>query len=880
MKSEMYMYGKIRNMNDKKTIICGEYQKERIYHTLSLGSHSASITGTELLSPGALLHSDAEEDKYASMMMFAQRLKDISGSLTVYRNMLKYPAFISEILSFARECALFGITEEMLPRDTQSEQELALILGEALRMPLEEQYVYRNYDELLRRAIDKKPEFSILFETDIFRRRFLDKVISGTGNTAVISSVIPAETEHVRYALSTRQEIEAAAQEICRNEKPCNVILTDRQAQLPVLEQVFERYGIPFCPIEENVYPQAVLIYISLAEFAIHKDPVSLIQIMRTDGFSKTAGSELIPFAQRILTGISIDQDIYQLIRHKDFENEAQKTKDLCRRLSDHLESVKDEIAILLSSEDPASALKNAYRLLQGHPRMADSAQLKAGTAIRTILSQTVEYVHTEEDADLVLSMINNVRVSTGTLTTDFCTVTDLTHPVDAKEAVYILGCSARSYPGIPVRKGLFDEIYTAKIPAFPTLEERHESYMKQLSWIRSSGRTLIWSYATNDYQGRNIEPAFEVINRLGNTGVPWKPDSLKPARTPRHALDEDTARELFLKDDGKIHGSISRFERWYQCPYSYFIESGLSIRRFDTPALDSATIGTIQHAFMEKMVDTYGKDYASVTEQDIRAFLQPWFDDLKVMNPNDTWQIDLTMERMSKGLLRSLMFLTEAEKNTIYRPFDQEKKFQYDIIDGIRLNGIIDRIDISGDHFRIIDYKSSVHKLSETSMKAGIQLQLLSYVFAAEDEIKKIPSGACYFSMQSKAASEKAASFKTKGIVPEEDLRDETYLKDLSDAERRFSGWSFKNDETDENFKQYFSMPAYDLEKVRQCIKELYEYFRTHLLAGEIQVDPLDNACMFCLNAAVCRNTNGTRKASPVVMADEKLKTGKGDAS
>ncbi len=874
------MYGKIRHMNNKRTIICSEYQKERIYHTLSLSSHSASLTGTELLSPGTLLHSDAEEDRYATMMIFAQRLKDIAGSLTVYRDMLKYPAFISEILSFARECALYGITEEMLPRDTLSEQELALILGEALRMPLEELYVYRNYDELLRKAIEKKPEFSILFETDIFRRRFLDKVISGTGNTSVISSAIPAETEHVRYALSTRQEIEAAAQEICRNEKPCNIILTDRQAQLPVLEQVFERYGIPFCPIEEQVYPQAVLIYISLAEFAVRKDAESLIRIMRTGGFSMTAASDLIPFAQRVLTDISIDRDIHQLIRNKDFASEADKTRDLCRRLADYLESVNDETGILLNSEDPASALKNAYRLLQRHPRMTDSAQLKAGTSIRTILSQSLPYVHTEEDADLVLSMINNIRIGTDTLTTDFCTVTDLTHPVDAKEAVYILGCSARNYPGIPVRKGLFDEIYTAKIPAFPSLEERHESYMKQLFWIRSSGRTLIWSYATNDYQGRNIEPAFEVTSRLGNSGVPWKPVSLKPVRTPRHALDEDTAKELFLKNDGKIHGSISRFERWYQCPYSYFIESGLSIRRFDTPSLDSATIGTIQHAFMETMVNTYSKDYASVTEQEILAFLKPWFDDLKVMNPHDTWQIDLTMERMCKGLLRSLMFLTEAEKNTIYRPCEPEKKFEHDITDDIQLNGIIDRIDTSGDLFRIIDYKSSVHKLSESSVKAGIQLQLLSYVFAAEKKIGKIPSGACYFSMQSKAVTEKAASFKTKGIVPEEDLTDEAYLKDLSDAERRFTGWSFANDETDENFKQYFSMPLYDLEKVRQCIKELYEYFRTHLLAGEIQVDPLDNACMFCLNAPVCRNTNGTRKASPVVMADEKLKVGKGDAS
>ena len=148
-------------MNNKKTIICSEYQKERIYHALSAGNQAVSLVGTELLSPGALLHSDAEEDKYASMMLFARRLKDISGSLTVYRDMVKFPAFISEILSFARECALFGITEKMLPRDTESEEELALILAEALKMPLEEQFVFRNYDELVRKAIDKKSEFSI-----------------------------------------------------------------------------------------------------------------------------------------------------------------------------------------------------------------------------------------------------------------------------------------------------------------------------------------------------------------------------------------------------------------------------------------------------------------------------------------------------------------------------------------------------------------------------------------------------------------------------------------------------------------------------------------------------------------------------------------------
>lgn len=870
-------------MENIRTIICNEYQKERIYHSLSLHNDSASLAGVRLVSPGVLLRFEAEEDRYASMMVFAGMLKEHQNSFTVYKDMLKYPAFLQEMLSFARECALYGITAEDLPHGTKSETELAMIIDTALQMPLEEISIHRNYGELVRKAQTMKPEFALSFETDIFRKRFLDTLKAGAESSGIIGRETEAKTEHLRYALSTRQEIEAAAQEICASGTPCNVILTDRQTQMPVLEQVFRRYGIPFSPVEDHAFPQTVHVFLALAEFAMDKDAGSFLQILKTNGFSVNISSDLIPFAERLMTDPSYDPDIYLNIQHEDFSNEKDKTRDLGTRLSEYLKSVSEETDFLLDAKDPAEALKCAYTLLQKHPLMLEAAQLKAGIGIRSVLSQTLNYVHTREDADLVLSMIENIPVTYSDMTTDFCTVTDLTHPADAAKTTYILGCSAKSYPGVPARKGVFDENYVAKVPGYPSLEERHESYMTQLSWIRHSGETLVWSYATNDYQGRNIEPAFEITGRLSAKNikpVPWKPVSLRPARTPEHALDTDTAEALFTRQDGKIHGSISRFERWYQCPYSYFIESGLSIRQFDTPSLDSATIGTIQHAFMEEMVRSYGKDYTEVTKSEIHDFLKPWFDDLKIMRPHDTWQIDLTMERMCEGLYRSLLFLSEAEKNTVYRPYDLEHQFTFDITDGITLNGIIDRIDTSGDSFRIIDYKSSVHKLSETSVKAGIQLQLLSYVFAAEHLLKKTPTGACYFSMQSKAVSEKAGSFKTKGITLQDDVTDEALLKETSDSERKFSGWSFPQNEDDDLFSSYFSMPVYDLEKVRQCITELYDFFREHLLAGEIQVDPLDTACMFCLNAAVCRNTRGTRKSKPVVMADEKLKPGKGDQS
>lgn len=48
-------------------------------------------------------------------------------------------------------------------------------------------------------------------------------------------------------------------------------------------------------------------------------------------------------------------------------------------------------------------------------------------------------------------------------------------------------------------------------------------------------------------------------------------------------------------------------------------------------------------------------------------------------------------------------------------------------------------------------------------------------------------------------------------------------------------------------------TMMNYDLTK--ECVEQLYSYFRDHLLNGDISLNPVENACMFCeYRLQICR--------------------------
>ena len=860
-----------------KTIIAAEYQKERIYHQLA--ENTGCVTDVQLLSAANLLRTDQQEDKETALLRLAHILSKRADDFPIYAGMFQFPAFINEVLSFARICALWSIVPTDLPTDTDAETELQSIVASALSLPLEEKTQSLQYAALLQKASSLNPlSIQQSSEPDSFRSRFLKDLIRLRPDAAEEKQIRHPSEQILYYALNSRQEIEACAQDIIAHNVPCTVVLCDYATQLPVLQQVFERYGIPFSPVQRPVSVSVPFQFACLAEFALQKDAETLLKVFRNDGFSRSCPDTLIPFLQEKMKAPDAPDHLFERIHEEQFAHTPQAIRRREEYARKFFDLTAEDRTLLLSSQTPREALMHAYKVLQHNSSLKSSSELQTAVRIRTLLNHTLNMIETDIDAEFIIQTVLEMKSSSPGPLNLFCTVTDPSHPVPVSDTLYLLGCSAGNFPAVPVRKGLFDEDYVGRIRRYPSLTQRHDDYLALISWVHESSRTVIYSYATNDYQGRSIQPSFDIVSRFQKDGrtkeSPWPIRTLRPKPQNEHTLQADTAYRLFC-ENGMIHSSISSIERWFQCPYSYFLQSGLKARPSDEPILDARTTGTVQHAVLCELVKRYGKLYAGASEKDIASILDPYYEQLQIMNPRDGTRIRLSRDRMLESILLSLSFLKQMEESTIFKPVNCEKRFDFEIIDGIQLHGIIDRIDLLNHTFRIIDYKSSDQKLSESMIKTGTQLQLLSYAMAEAKETGMAPAGTYYFSMKQSPAEDPAGKAQIKGFSENDGIREPAHMKELMESRRTLKGWAWSPIEDDpDSYIRFFSPnKMLDFKEVSEAVEALYQQFRDGILSGQIQVDPTQNACGFCDYAAVCRNHKPAKKAEHRVMADTKFK-------
>ena len=864
-----------------KTILCSEYQKNMLYHSLYLQNGETGIRDIQLLTVSNLLRTEEDGDDSASLLKLAHLLEAQKESFPIYRNMFHFSAFIQEILSFARECALYGIGAGDLPKDTESEEELARLVEAALSLGLREKTVFLKREELLQKAAGL-PGLSdaIRFEADVFRHRFLMDLKSASIMKPLPRDKREPKTIRFQYASSVREEAESLAQEIVRNNRPCGVVLCGYDEMIHVIEQVFARYRIPYSALYTPVLPLIPVVYDALARLALNKDRDSLIHALACNAFSKRCPEPLLTWLNNTLTGV-YPEPIAPGVTSDLLEEDRLISERMDQKAGEYYERIDEDLKILLQSKDVPEALTNAFAVMKKSRLLKKPAELETAMRIRRILNETLREISSEEDAEFVLQNIAALSARREGNGCEFCQITDLSHPIEPVETLYVLGCSGRNYPGTPVRSGLFDEAYTAKVTAFPSLEERHQLWNASISWLFDSSDTLVASYTAMDYQGRAIQPAYEMESRM-DKAQPWHMDKIPPARKKTHFLSPEKAYALFTKEDGTIHSSISRIERWFACPFSWFVESGLRIREPLDSVLDPRTLGNLSHVFFETAVKTHGKEYIDADREAIESFLNPVFDSLTAKMPYQKTKITLTRERLILSIENTIRFLKKAEAASFaWKPTEAEYHFDTRITDHVTLNGVIDRIDESAASVRVIDYKSSDKSLSAAKIKAGLQLQLLSYMIIAEQFREKEAAGVYYLSMKPATVQMDAGSFKTtnKDGVPMNDCKDPEVLEAAETKERRFKGWALADSLlADDAYADLFnpSKGIYNRETLEQCILELYEYFFRECTSGRIEVDPRKEACTFCRLQAVCRHHGGEKKIVPIVMAEASFKYGK----
>lgn len=218
------------------------------------------------------------------------------------------------------------------------------------------------------------------------------------------------------------------------------------------------------------------------------------------------------------------------------------------------------------------------------------------------------------------------------------------------------------------------------------------------------------------------------------------------------------SGRQLFLSANTTTASKITEF---FKCPYRFFISYGLKAKPRQVADVQASYIGDILHAVLEKYVgavDLSESDEVTAKRADV-IFDKVMQDDFFSALASDVTvthilhQLRQECRRMCSVVKHQLAqsdftnFATELEFGVkgplppVRIPFDGDEFY---------LVGKIDRVDVLGDDFVVVDYKSgnSAASYSETSLYYGLKLQLPIYVKSVESNLHKNPVGFYYFKM------------------------------------------------------------------------------------------------------------------------------------
>ena len=218
------------------------------------------------------------------------------------------------------------------------------------------------------------------------------------------------------------------------------------------------------------------------------------------------------------------------------------------------------------------------------------------------------------------------------------------------------------------------------------------------------------------------------------------------------------------------LRGSVTRLERFSECPYRHFLQYGLGLEERDEMSWEAADHGTFFHKVMEvilRSVKESGKRLKDLSSEEREELVRKGIgaavragSDTELQDKADR---EYLLGRWKDLFARQIGAMAEMEADDGFLPESFELQFGGDELAldlgggrSMRLSGQIDRLDVwknaGTDWIRVVDYKTSDHSLDGTKLHAGLQLQLFTYlnvaVAKARAEGKNAMPGGLYYAV------------------------------------------------------------------------------------------------------------------------------------
>ena len=235
---------------------------------------------------------------------------------------------------------------------------------------------------------------------------------------------------------------------------------------------------------------------------------------------------------------------------------------------------------------------------------------------------------------------------------------------------------------------------------------------------------------------------------------------------------------------------SVSRFEKYFDCPFKYYMDYVLGVRRRDEAKMQSDETGTIIHDVLERYFrdsDYDPGDRAAIAARANRCI------DAALSEPEHRRLSEIPELRGAVAELRGrcvflIVTLVERMRSSGFKPYELERAFGFDdktppiVIDAggkkLKIRGVIDRVDRCGDDVIVLDYKSAgTVEFSLPQIYFGERIQLPIYMRAIAEAENLTPVGMFYLPMKNVYVKDDsdATRFRyvgfinTDGKIPEE---------------------------------------------------------------------------------------------------------------
>ncbi len=374
--------------------------------------------------------------------------------------------------------------------------------------------------------------------------------------------------------------------------------------------------------------------------------------------------------------------------------------------------------------------------------------------------------------------------------------------------------------------------------------------------------------------------------------------ESFQQLREPNPA--ENLSPALAEKVYGAVlKSSVSRLEEFAQCPFKFFVHSGLRAEERKVFELDARERGSFQHEVLKifhEQLTAENKHWRDLTPSGARELVGQIADALAPDYRDGLLRADEQSQFAAGVLAEALQNFVETLVTWMrgqyeFDPAVAELDFGFDgspapawEIDlgnrhKLALRGRIDRIDLFRESAGralcvVMDYKSSSKKLDKILVEHGVQLQLLAYLAAicrwpGTEKIfgakQLIPAGVFYVNLRGQFES---GGTRTEALADTLGARNLAYRHagrfdagalpklDSKKMADQFHYRLGKNGNVPANSTE--ALPRVEFEKLLDRVETQLREMGAGIFSGAAQVDPYrkgkQTPCEFCDYQAACR--------------------------